>query len=152
VSFQDKLVMSCILVGIISTTLGGAALYYAGKNMYIPLGHGNPQCANLSLTQMYVARVTGTSMLPTLETDDTILMARYNSSRELREGVIVQVNSTIINSSGVAKTYIHRLSGLYGDDILTVGDNNFNSRDDLVARNKTIGSVCVIIKEGSVKW
>lgn len=64
-----------------------------------------------------VAKALGSSMRPTIQTGDTMLIKPYTKDTPLREGMIVSYTKD-------GKELVHRIDALYADFFTAKGDNS----------------------------
>ncbi|MDI6737386.1 MAG: S26 family signal peptidase [Nanoarchaeota archaeon] len=72
---------------------------------------------SVTLENVTVAKALGSSMRPTIQTGDTMLIKPYSKDTPLREGMIVSYKTG-------GQDQIHRIDGLYVDFFMAKGDNS----------------------------
>lgn len=77
---------------------------------------------SVTLEDVTVAKALGSSMRPTIETGDTMLIKPYTEDTPLREGMIVSYSKD-------GKELVHRIDALYTDHFTAKGDNSDVSED-----------------------
>lgn len=122
ISDYNRLLISIIFIFLVFASLQ-VYLYSAyGDEKYLTQASGqyyrtekSHQCEGIDVKEMLISqKVTGRSMLPTMDTHSTLLLVAYNTHRPLVEGDIVMVKNK----------YTHRVTGVYKNYIRTKGDNN----------------------------
>lgn len=77
---------------------------------------------SVTLENVTVAKALGSSMRPTIQTGDTMLIKPYTKDTPLREGMIVSYTKG-------GKELVHRIDALYTDHFTAKGDNSDVSED-----------------------
>ncbi len=77
---------------------------------------------SISIEGVTVAKALGSSMRPTIQTGDTMLIKSYTKETPLREGMIVSYTKD-------GKELVHRIDALYVDYFTAKGDNSDVSED-----------------------
>jgi hypothetical protein len=72
------------------------------------------QCEGKSISEMQESSTLGRSMLPSINSQETILWIKYNKTLPIVPGDIVNADETL-----------HRVTGVYKDYFLMKGDNNY---------------------------
>jgi len=76
----------------------------------------------ISVEGVTLAKALGSSMRPTIETGDTMLIKPYTEDTPLREGMIVSYSKE-------GKELVHRIDALYADHFTAKGDNSQATED-----------------------
>lgn len=77
---------------------------------------------SVTLENVTLAKALGSSMRPSIETGDTMLIKPYTSDTPLREGMIVSYTQN-------EKELVHRIDALYADHFTAKGDNSDTTED-----------------------
>lgn len=77
---------------------------------------------SISIEGVSLAKALGSSMRPTIQTGDTMLIKPYTKDTPLREGMIVSYSKD-------GKELVHRIDALYADFFTAKGDNSDVSED-----------------------
>lgn len=77
---------------------------------------------SVTLENVTLAKALGSSMRPTIETGDTMLIKPYTPDTPLREGMIVSYTQN-------EKELVHRIDALYSDHFTAKGDNSDATED-----------------------
>lgn len=72
---------------------------------------------NVIVDGVSLAKALGSSMRPTIQTGDTLLIKPYTSDTPLREGMIVSYTTD-------GQDQVHRIDGLYVNFFMAKGDNS----------------------------
>lgn len=77
---------------------------------------------SVTLENVTLAKALGSSMRPTIQTGDTMLIKPYTEDTPLREGMIVSYSKD-------GKELVHRIDALYADHFTAKGDNSEATED-----------------------
>ena len=114
------LLIAILLSGCSKTEITGAAIVAPSSVVF---DSGEKLCEyrivddNVVVDGVSLAKALGSSMRPTIQTGDTLLIKPYAKDTPLKEGMIVSYTTE-------GQDRIHRIDGLYVDFFMAKGDNS----------------------------